>query len=100
MPDIAKCCNVECPMKSICYRFRSKPDEYQSYAAFQYKWTPMDQHDKTLDYDCDDFWDCRDYPEEELLPKDAKVKDLFKGERSEPAVYNPNKQPNVERSNE
>lgn len=84
MPDISMCCNIDCPMKSICYRFRAKPSQMQAYGAFQYKWTPMDQHDSTLDYDCDDFWDCRDYDEKDLMPKDTKVQDLFEGIRKQP----------------
>ena len=100
MPDISKCCNNSCPMREICYRFRSKPNEYQSYADFQYKWTPMDEHDSALDYDCDNFWDCRDYDEKSLIPKGTTVEDLFKETRDEPAVYNPHKRSNVERTNE
>ncbi len=36
MPDITKCVNSECPMKKICYRWTSKPSEFnQSYAHFE-----------------------------------------------------------------
>ena len=84
MPDISKCCNNGCPMREICYRFRSKPSEYQSYAGFQYHWSPMDEHDSTLDYDCDSFLDCRDYDEKDLIPKGTKVEDLFAGIRKQP----------------
>ena len=36
MPDITKCTNVQCPLTVSCYRFTSKPSEYnQSYAMFE-----------------------------------------------------------------
>ncbi len=36
MPDITKCTNDECHLKSICYRFTCTPSEHQqSYARFE-----------------------------------------------------------------
>ena len=29
--DIAKCDNEKCPLKDACFRYTSKPDEYQTY---------------------------------------------------------------------
>ena len=31
MPDITMCVGENCPIKNICFRFTSKPDNYQSY---------------------------------------------------------------------
>lgn len=48
MPDISMCENKKCPLRSMCYRFRAIPDEWQSFSAFEYK-----------DGKCDFFWDLR-----------------------------------------
>lgn len=35
MPDITKCSNIFCPLKDECYRYTSKPSEYnQAYSKF------------------------------------------------------------------
>jgi hypothetical protein len=31
MPDITKCHGTDCPIKQGCYRFTSKPSQWQSY---------------------------------------------------------------------
>ena len=31
MADITKCDGNDCPLKEDCFRFKVKPDEYQSY---------------------------------------------------------------------
>jgi len=31
MPDITMCSGKDCPLKETCYRYKAKPDEYQSY---------------------------------------------------------------------
>ena len=31
MPDIAKCWGTDCPHKESCYRYTSKPSDWQSY---------------------------------------------------------------------
>jgi hypothetical protein len=31
MPDIAKCIGTGCPHKESCYRYTSKPSDWQSY---------------------------------------------------------------------
>lgn len=46
MPDITKCNNNNCPLKSTCYRFMCKLSEFmQSYSDFEYK-----------DGKCDYYW--------------------------------------------
>jgi hypothetical protein len=36
MPDIAMCQDHDCPMRTQCYRYVAKPNEYwQTYADFQ-----------------------------------------------------------------
>lgn len=66
MPDISKCANNDCPLKSKCYRFRVLPDEYQSYADF-----------KPVNGTCDSFWDVKGYPKERLLPENYVPVNLF-----------------------
>lgn len=34
MPDITKCVGTDCPLKKKCYRYTSKPDEYQAYFVY------------------------------------------------------------------
>lgn len=58
MPDITMCANKKCPIRDACYRYRAMPDRYQAYAMFEPKLTPT--MDRTLDWDCDSFWECRD----------------------------------------
>ena len=44
MPDITMCKNNKCSKKDTCYRFKAKPDTYQSYF--------IDMKEK----DCDSYW--------------------------------------------
>jgi len=48
MPDVAMCKPVYCPLKDTCYRYKAKPDQYQSYIGE----TPYS--DKTQS--CDYYW--------------------------------------------
>lgn len=66
MPDITMCDNKFCPIKCVCYRYRATPDRRQSFSTFKPKLTPRDQFDRGLEWDCDDFWDSRDYAETKL----------------------------------
>ena len=86
MPDISMCCNNNCPMRSICYRFRAIPGQYQTYAAFQCCQSRIDEHDSTLEYDCEFFWDCRDISQDRLRP-DEDAEDIMKDIREEPKVF-------------
>ena len=36
MPDIALCTRQVCPLKEKCYRHEATPEEYQTYAMFEY----------------------------------------------------------------
>ena len=36
MPDISMCLNIDCPIRSDCYRYTAKPDEYQTYSKFEF----------------------------------------------------------------
>jgi hypothetical protein len=31
MPDITMCMGNDCPIKETCYRYKAKPNDYQSY---------------------------------------------------------------------
>ena len=46
MPDITKCWGTDCPLKEHCYRYTTKPDEYQWFFN-----EPPYKDDK-----CDMFW--------------------------------------------
>jgi hypothetical protein len=46
MPDITKCRGVDCPHRDGCYRYTSKPSDYQSYFM-----TPPIKDGK-----CDHYW--------------------------------------------
>jgi hypothetical protein len=35
MPDISMCLNHSCSKKETCYRYKAKPDHYQSYCNFK-----------------------------------------------------------------
>jgi len=37
MPDISMCKDHECPSRMICYRYRAKPSNFQSYAGFKHE---------------------------------------------------------------
>jgi hypothetical protein len=38
MPDISKCTNENCPLKTTCYRYTCKPDRWgQAYTEFEFK---------------------------------------------------------------
>ena len=59
MPDITKCSNESCPLKESCYRWTSKPSEFQqSYAKFDYY---IEYDLKTAKHvpGCDDFMEIR-----------------------------------------
>ena len=72
MPDIAKCANNDCPLRNQCYRFRCKPDDWQSYSDFQPSFR------KEFGVWCENFWDIEGYPERMLLPVDYKCKIKFR----------------------
>lgn len=59
MPDITMCINKDCPIRSVCYRYRAKPSDWQSFAKFNWKMTPEPDFDPD-EPDCDYFWECRD----------------------------------------
>lgn len=46
MADITKCTNIECKMKSVCYRFTAEAGMFQSYSDFK----------PNSDNSCDYFW--------------------------------------------
>ena len=35
MPDISMCNNIQCTLKEVCYRFKAKPSDWQTYADFK-----------------------------------------------------------------
>jgi hypothetical protein len=51
MPDITKCEGYDCPWKSKCWRFRSKP--YEQYQAY-YAEPPYKKVDEVIA--CEAFW--------------------------------------------
>lgn len=60
MPDIAKCANSLCPLRTKCYRYRCIPSHYvQTYADF-----------KPKNKKCEAFWDIKGYDKKDLLPED------------------------------
>ena len=46
MPDITMCKNNDCSKKDSCYRFKTIPDEYQSYFVDKMDW-PCEYYCKT-----------------------------------------------------
>ena len=83
MPDITLCCNRDCPMRTKCYRYLARPDEYaQSFALFQSKYKTNEQGHRI--WTCDHFWEA-DIRRKDTLPlsvvdnrydRDEKWKDL------------------------
>lgn len=60
MPDITMCCNIDCPLKEKCYRYRAVPDSYwQSFAMY-----------KPKDNVCDYFW-LIDWVKDKILPMEV-----------------------------
>jgi len=49
MSDITMCKWDNCPVKEICYRYKAKADEYQSY----FLETPKQEENKECEY----FWE-------------------------------------------
>lgn len=47
MSDISKCENSKCTLKEKCYRYKSPPSSYQTYADFS-----QDENG-----DCDYYWE-------------------------------------------
>lgn len=68
MPDISMCANYNCPLKSKCYRYLAKPNDYgyQAYADFDIK-------DKT----CDGFWDATGRQTDSLEDADKRNTKLY-----------------------
>jgi hypothetical protein len=48
MPDITMCKPIYCPLKDTCYRYKAKPDQYQSFFSEQ----PYNDEKKT----CEQYW--------------------------------------------
>lgn len=72
MPDITMCVNTECPLRDKCFRYRAKPDEWQSYSDFK----PETGADKDWNFvvKCEYFWDATRYPEHHLCTIDEADK--------------------------
>jgi len=51
MSDIAKCNDIHCPSKSLCYRFTAPDGVWQSYGQF---------NRESDAYNCDMFWPNKD----------------------------------------
>lgn len=64
MPDVSMCANITCPLRETCYRFRAKPDAWQTFADFK-----PDENGN-----CDAYWDIGQRPEDTLTPVDVANK--------------------------
>jgi len=56
MPDISMCLNDKCPLKDNCYRFKAKPNDYQTYSSFKYEW-----NSESNDWECSHYWPVESY---------------------------------------
>lgn len=75
MPDITMCVNKDCPIRAACYRYRAKPNDWQSFARFE---PEPRTGSPAMAATCHEFWECRDYPASRLVPTeevDNKLKE-------------------------
>lgn len=82
MPDITMCTNSDCPIRSACYRYRAIPDDWQSFAKFE---PEPRTGSPVMVITCFEFWECRDYPANRLVPTeevDLKLKGAEYGRQS------------------
>lgn len=61
MADITMCQGKECPLKDKCYRYKAKPDEYQSYFG----------EPPFKDGKCDHFWEMNANKQKETPQKET-----------------------------